>query len=62
MLTPLQPLAGITLSVGPGSSETKHCISRAVDESLSAQDNSGYTDTCQGYSAFEDFSSCLETG
>jgi tyrosinase len=54
--------AGLTCNIGPGSSNTPHCLSRAVDESLTAQCNSGFVSTCNGRTDYADMESCSELG
>ena len=54
--------AGLTCNIGPGSSNVPHCLSRAVDESLTAQCNSGFVSTCNGRTDYADMESCSELG
>ncbi|ORY68518.1 uncharacterized protein BCR38DRAFT_133793 [Pseudomassariella vexata] len=51
-----------TLHLGPGSDNVDHCLSRAVDESLTAQCNQGFVDTCNSRTNFHDMASCAELG
>jgi tyrosinase len=53
---------GTTCHIGPGSSNTNHCLSRALDESLTAQCNKGYENTCYGSGRYRDFETCVEYG
>lgn len=53
---------GITLHIGPGSSNTPHCMSRAVNEQLTAQCNSGYVNLCNSRGTYAEMESCLEGG
>lgn len=50
--------ANIALHIGPGSSDTTHCLSRAVDEGLSRQINSNFVNTCNSHTTFNDMQSC----
>jgi tyrosinase len=54
--------AGLTCNIGPGTSNTPHCLTRAVDESLTAQCNSGFINTCNSRSSYADMESCSEGG
>jgi tyrosinase len=54
--------AGLTCHIGPGSGNTPHCLSRAVDESLTAQCNSGFVNTCNSRGDYASMESCLEGG
>ncbi|KAI8631784.1 Di-copper centre-containing protein [Xylariaceae sp. FL1651] len=54
--------AGTTLHVGPGSANQDHCLSRAVDESQTAQCNSDFTNSCLSRGAYDDFRNCFELG
>ncbi|PGH13991.1 hypothetical protein AJ80_06131 [Polytolypa hystricis UAMH7299] len=54
--------AGMTCNIGPGTSNTPHCLSRAVDESATSQCNSAYVQTCNSRTTFSTMASCAETG
>ncbi|KAI8954667.1 Di-copper centre-containing protein [Xylaria longipes] len=54
--------AGTTLHVGPGNANDNHCLSRAVDESQTAQCNQDFTNSCLSMSSYEDFRDCFELG
>ena len=54
--------AGLTCNIGPGSSNTPHCLSRKVDETLTAQCNSGFVNTCNSRTTYSDMESCAEDG
>jgi len=54
--------AGVTLNIGPGTSNVPHCLSRGVDESLTAQANQGFVNTCNSRSTYASMSSCAEPG
>jgi tyrosinase len=54
--------AGLTCNIGPGSGNTPHCLSRAVDESLTAQCNSGFVQTCNSRGDYASLESCSEGG
>ncbi|KAI0412042.1 hypothetical protein F5X98DRAFT_24359 [Xylaria grammica] len=51
-----------TLHVGPGTSNTDHCLSRAVDESQTAQCNKDFTNSCLSMKSYADFRDCFELG
>ncbi|KAK1764369.1 putative tyrosinase protein [Phialemonium atrogriseum] len=53
---------GITLHIGPGGSFTNHCLSRAVDESLTAQCNWDFVKSCNSHNTYSDMESCAEMG
>jgi len=44
--------------IGPGSSYTTHCISRAVDEGLSSAITSSFVNTCASHPNYVDMQSC----
>ncbi|KAI1324256.1 hypothetical protein F5Y16DRAFT_412166 [Xylariaceae sp. FL0255] len=54
--------ANITLHIGPGDSDTNHCLSRGEAREDTKQCNSDYVNSCLSQSAFGDFSTCLELG
>ncbi|KAI3316860.1 Di-copper centre-containing protein [Xylariaceae sp. AK1471] len=54
--------SGDTLHVGPGSANQNHCLSRAADESQTAQCNSDFTNSCLSMNAYDDFRHCFELG
>jgi tyrosinase len=54
--------AGLTCHIGPGTSDTPHCLARAVDESLTAQCSTDYDNLCQGMSSYADMEQCVEDG
>lgn len=54
--------AGLTCHIGPGSSNTPHCLARAVDESLTAQCNTGFVNTCNSRTSYSDMESCSQYG
>lgn len=53
---------GRTLHIGPGATNQDHCMTRTVNEALTAQCNQGYVDLCKGYNNHADFSVCVEGG
>ncbi|KAJ3576214.1 hypothetical protein NPX13_g3781 [Xylaria arbuscula] len=53
---------GTTLHVGPGTGNSDHCLSRAVDESQTAQCNNDFTNSCLSMSSYDDFRDCFELG
>lgn len=60
-----QAFAGDTLHVGPGSGgldhDIPHCLSRAVDESQTAQITQQYVDSCMR-TEYSDMEGCIELG
>ncbi|KAI0458284.1 Di-copper centre-containing protein [Xylaria acuta] len=54
--------AGTTLHVGPGNNNENHCLSRAVDESQTAQCNKDFTNSCLSMKTYEEFRDCFELG
>lgn len=54
--------AGVTLNIGPGMNNVPHCLSRGVDESLTAQANQNFINTCNSRTTYSSMSSCAEPG
>jgi len=54
--------AGLTCNIGPGTSNTPHCLTRRVDESQTSQCNSGYVNLCNSRTNYADMASCNEGG
>jgi tyrosinase len=54
--------SGLTCHIGPGQSNTAHCLSRGVDESMTSQCNSAFVNTCNARSSYSDMESCIEYG
>ncbi len=54
----LQVFAGKTCHIGPGSSDTAHCLSRGVNEGLSADITQNFVNTCNSYTDYNDMQSC----
>lgn len=54
--------AGTTLHVGPGNNNVNHCLSRAVDETQTAQCNKDFTNSCLAMTTFDEFRDCFELG
>ncbi|KAI0905837.1 hypothetical protein F4823DRAFT_114010 [Ustulina deusta] len=54
--------SGTTLHVGPGPGNIDHCLSRAVDESQTAQCNKDFTNSCLAMSSYDEFRDCFELG
>jgi len=55
--------AGLTCHIGPGTSTTTpHCLSRMVDETLTAQCNSGFVNLCNSRTDYASMESCSEGG
>jgi tyrosinase len=52
----------ITLHIGPGSGQSDHCLSRAVDETATAQCSKDFENYCMSRSSYPDFESCWEFG
>lgn len=52
----------ITLHIGPGTGQSDHCLSRAVDESATAQCSKDFENYCMSRTAYPDFESCWEFG
>ncbi|KAI0167700.1 hypothetical protein BJ166DRAFT_239350 [Pestalotiopsis sp. NC0098] len=48
--------------IGPGTGNTDHCLSRAVDESLTAQSNQDFVNTCNSRTNYPDMENCAELG
>lgn len=53
---------GVTLDIGPGESDVGHCMSRGVDESLTAQCDAGYINYCNTMGDYASFEQCIEYG
>ncbi|KAK7757501.1 hypothetical protein SLS62_000516 [Diatrype stigma] len=53
---------GRTLHIGPGTSNSAHCLARAVDEAQTANVNQNFMDTCNGRATYSDMESCSEMG
>lgn len=54
--------AHLTCNIGPGNSNTPHCLSRAGDASLTSQCNSNYVNLCNSRTSYADMHSCSEGG
>lgn len=54
--------ADTTLHIGPGSGQSDHCLSRAVDESATAQCSKDFENYCMSRTNYPDFESCWEYG
>ena len=54
--------AGLTAHIGPGSSNTPHCLSRAGSASLTAECNAAFVNTCNSRASYADMESCSEGG
>lgn len=56
--TCFQVFANTELHIGPGTSNTNHCLSRGCNEKLSAQITQNFVNTCNSYTDFEDMNNC----
>lgn len=54
--------ANMTCHIGPGMDDIDHCLSRGVDEKMTAQASTAYVDYCAEQTAYGNFESCAETG
>ncbi|KAG9239982.1 hypothetical protein BJ878DRAFT_546739 [Calycina marina] len=55
--------SGLVCNIGPGTSTTTpHCLTRTLDESLTAQCNAGYVNLCNSQTDYASFESCFEGG
>ncbi|KAI1804474.1 Di-copper centre-containing protein [Daldinia bambusicola] len=53
---------GLTLHIGPGSGFQDHCLSRAVDESLTGTVSAQFVQDCNSRTSYDDMRSCQELG
>ncbi|KAI1354740.1 hypothetical protein F5Y01DRAFT_329439 [Xylaria sp. FL0043] len=54
--------AGLTLTIGPGTGNTNHCLSRQGNSADTAQCSTAYLNSCMSNSLYQDFEKCLEYG
>ncbi|MCJ1441897.1 MAG: hypothetical protein MMC23_002389 [Stictis urceolatum] len=54
--------ANTELDIGPGQGNTKHCLSRAVDEGLSKSITNSFISSCNSHDNFTDMWKCSYTG
>ncbi|KAK8069728.1 hypothetical protein PG994_006344 [Apiospora phragmitis] len=54
--------ANTTLHIGPGTGNSKHCLSRAVDETATANCDKTFEDYCLSKKTYPEFESCWEYG
>jgi len=54
--------SGMTCHIGPGGSNTPHCLSRAVNEQLTSQPSQNYVNICNSRTSYIDMASCSELG
>jgi tyrosinase len=54
--------AGLTCHVGPGQSNSDHCLSRANNDQLTQEVSQAYVDTCNSRTSYADMASCHELG
>ncbi|KAL1868034.1 hypothetical protein VTK73DRAFT_3881 [Phialemonium thermophilum] len=53
---------GTVLHIGPGSNFTDHCLSRAVDESLTSEVTMDFVKSCNAHANYTNMESCAEMG
>lgn len=53
---------GLTCNIGPGSSNTPHCLSRAGNGADTAECNTAYINQCNSMSTYAQMEPCLEDG
>lgn len=53
---------GVSAHIGPGTSQTTHCLSRGVTEDNTAQCNTAFLNYCNQRTVYPDFETCLEYG
>jgi len=54
--------SGLTCNIGPGNSNTPHCLARAYSKSLTSQSNQNFVETCHARTSYADMASCQEYG
>lgn len=54
--------SGLTCNIGPGSSNTPHCLSRAGNANDTAECNTNFINECNSMSAYDQMEPCLEDG
>ncbi|KAH8647369.1 hypothetical protein BX600DRAFT_153116 [Xylariales sp. PMI_506] len=54
--------AGLNCNIGPGTGYSTHCLSRALNDTITEQTNSGFINLCNSYNNFNDMQSCLNYG
>lgn len=54
--------ASLSLNVGPGSRNVRHCLSRNGDESKTSNTNSDMVNACNGRRTYADMAACAEGG
>ncbi|KAI8628557.1 hypothetical protein F5Y19DRAFT_143707 [Xylariaceae sp. FL1651] len=54
--------AGLTVNIGPGTSDTAHCLSREGNAGDTAQCSTAYINECMSNADYKDFETCLEYG
>ena len=57
-----QAFAGRSLNIGPDNNNRRHCLSRAVDESQTAQVNQNFVDYCNNMGTYPEMEACNERG
>lgn len=54
--------ANLTCNIGPGTSNIPHCLSRAVNETMTLQSSQAFIDYCEKRTDFGAFADCAEAG
>lgn len=54
--------ANLAINVGPGSGNSRHCLSRNNDNSKTANTNSAMVDACNSRGTYADMAACAEGG
>ena len=54
--------SGLTCHIGPGSSNTAHCLSRVENTTDTAQCNTNFVNECNSMTSYDQMEPCLEYG
>jgi len=54
--------ANLVCNIGPGNSNTPHCMSRAVNAGNTGQVSANFVNTCNSRTSFSDMASCSQYG